>query len=120
MKKQYWWKIGLSILFTWIFFVLFIPKINKPLDMNSDGYLVNLTVKHTTEAILSGNLKEIPNLPMFYGFKNTLFFSETYLTQTVLGIPIFAIFQNNPILSFNVLALLTIILSFFSMYLLCY
>lgn len=80
-----------------------------------DTYLLVLTLKHYYTNLISGNLSQLPNLPIFWGYTNTLFYTETLFIQSLLSIP-FALFFSNPFTIYNLTTLLLLLLSFCSMF----
>jgi hypothetical protein len=110
---------ALASIFISLFFLnSIVLNIDKPFSSNyHDQYQVNFILKNNMDKILAGDFSEIPNLPIFYGFKNSLFFSNHFLPQSILALPIYLLTNKNIILTFNIYLLLTIMASFFSMYL---
>lgn len=105
---------------TLIFNYSLVLNSNKPLDPgHADAFFTISILKHYFDTAKSGNWSNLPDMPMFYGFKNTLFYSDNHFIQAVIAAPIY-LFSRNIILTFNTLALLTLFLSYLSMYLLSF
>lgn len=110
--------IIIGIIIVCIFFWSFIFHLNKPLSLKyGDELQVDFILKNNMDTILSGKLSDLPNLPMFYGFNNSLFYSNHFILQSISAIPIYLLTDRNIFLTFNLYVLITAFASFFSMYL---
>lgn len=115
-KKQITLGLLIGFIITLIFVYSLVLNINKPFSLDyTDNLQINFILKHNMDSILSLNLSELPNLPIFYGFKNTLFYSNHFLLQSILALPIYLL-TKNIVLTTNLFDLLTLFLSFSSMY----
>lgn len=107
-----------SILLVFIFLYSPIFNLDKPIEFaRGDTFHVIFTLKHYLNIFFSGQFNEILTVPMFYGFKNSLLFSELFIFPAAIALPIYFIFKNI-ILTFNLISILTMIFSFLSMFLL--
>ncbi len=103
-----------------IFLNSLIFNLNKPLALShGDVFLVNFILNHYMTIFSTGDFSHLANLEMFFGFSNSLFFTDHHLIQALLVLPIFAL-TRNIILSSNILFALTLPLSFLSMFLLAF
>ncbi len=122
MRINFFWQgLLVSCLFAGVFLHSIIFNLNQPIALSyvGDTFHVTLTLKHYYATLLSGHFNQILDVPMFYGFSNSLLFSELFLTQAILGLPIYLI-SSNILITFNLLAVITMIWSFFSMFLLAH
>lgn len=109
-----------AIILTFIFSHDLIFNVTKPLSFEQiDYFYILVVIKNTLNSILSANLERILTLPIFYGVQGSLAFSDSYFMQSILAFPIFLI-SRNIILSYNLLAILTLFVSFLSMYILSF
>lgn len=95
--------------------VNFLNLKNHPSRFHGDTYQENFVLNHWLRVFTSGNISDFSNLKMFYGFENSLFFSDQHFIQAVLTLPAYLI-TRNLILSANVTHNFTLILSFISMF----
>jgi len=96
MKKYYFW-IGISFLILLSTYILrnFILKINQPIGFAyEDPSLVYFILHHYMDSIFNGNLNNLFTLPMFYGFKYSLFFTDHHLIFAFFILPLFFITHN--------------------------
>lgn len=117
-----WYLLGIfsGIFFTAVFLYSLILNITKPVGfIYIDAHHVNFILKHNIEVFSSGNWKELTTLPMFYGIKNSLFFTDHYLFPSLVALPLYLLFKDI-ILVANLLTVGTIFASFFSMYALAF
>jgi hypothetical protein len=115
-------KLGfiLGFILTLTFLYSLILNISKPLSLiHGDAFLVNFILNHYMKVFSSGNFSQLTTLPMFYGFKNSLFYTDHHFLPALMALP-FYILTGNIITTSNLLIVLTIILSFYSMYILLY
>ena len=106
----------ISLFFTFIFTYSFFFNISTPIEyVHSDTFHVTLTLKHYMDTVFNDNWKNILTMPMFYGFKDSLLYSELFIMEAIMALPIYAVFKDI-IITFNILAILTIYLSFLSMF----
>lgn len=84
-----------GLVLTSIFLYSLLLNFNKPLDPNNtDASLGIFIMKYSLDAIVNLNFKDFTTLPMFYGFKNSLFFTNTMLSQVILSLPAYFITKN--------------------------
>src|SRR3989344_3091040 len=111
-----------------IYFILFITIIsvvfyslitnlsrNLP-DWYDTPYIVWLIIQNT-DKLKALNFIVLFNTNAFYPHHNTLFFSDTYLPQSLMALPV-SFFTTNPILIFNLLFFAMLILNYFCAFLL--
>lgn len=109
-----------AVIITALFLYDFLFHISRPLSPgHGDLFLVYTIVGHWMDVITTGNWQDLPNLSMFYGIKNSLFFSDHHMFQAVLTLPWFLL-TKNLVLSINIVAVEMLFLSYLSMYLLAY
>lgn len=107
--------IFLGIL-TIVFFWSLTLNITKPLGLtHNDAYQTMFVIKHVMDTVKTGTWSNLPNLPMLYGFANSYFFNEPFILHAIAGLPIYLL-TGNIVLTYNVLALLTIFASLLAMY----
>lgn len=103
-----------------IFNYSLVLNITKPLGLvYVDASHVYFILNHLVNTFLSGNPANLFTLPMFGGINNSLLFTDHHIFIGAVILPLFLITQDI-VLSTNLFMLLTIFLSFFSMYLLCF
>lgn len=108
----------ISLLFTLLFLHTFILNLGNPVEfLRGDAWHVSFTLKHYMEILESGRFDQILNMRMFYGFENTLLYSEILFTQALLAVP-FYFLTKNIIFAYNAVCALTVFLNFLSMFLL--
>ncbi len=93
------------------FFLLTLYLFQKLLFLNKARYviafflndpLLNMAIlKHNMDTILSHNLGQLWQLPIFYPYKLTLAFSESLLPQSIFLLPIYSIFHYNIVVIYN-------------------
>ncbi len=108
--------ILISLFFTFIFIYSFFFNIQTPIEsVHSDTFHVTITLKHYMDTVFNNDWGNILQVPMFYGFKDTLLYSELFIMEAMMALPIYAIFKDI-IITYNILAIVTIWFSFFSMF----
>lgn len=112
-----------NILYLFIFVVLFgfvyrdlLLNITTALPDFRDYALIVWIMLQNIGKIISLDFYNFFNTSNFYPHPYALLFSDILLPQSILGLPIFVIFKN-PILSFNLVFILTFVLNYFSSYL---
>jgi len=104
--------------FHWIFIIGWIVFLFKDLllnittnllDWNDPPYLA-WQIYMLRDKILSFNLLDFSTLNTHYPYKLSVFFSDSLFGQSIMAIPFF--FIKNPILLYNLLFLLTIVLNY--------
>jgi hypothetical protein len=117
-KSVFWNGLLISLIFILVYFYSFLPNLDKPIELaRGDSFHIVLTLRHYMDVFTQGRWDDLLTLPMFYGFKDSLLFSELMPLQAILALPIYLL-SHNIIITFNVLVLLTEMLSFLSMFLL--
>src|SRR5688572_16573580 len=106
----------LSLIYFTLFLVIFvftfkslIANISTDLPDWLDYALVNWIITENIQKIQSLNFANFFDTRAFYPHKNTLFFADTFLPQTLLGLP-FSLFTKNIVLVFNIIFIQTFIL----------
>jgi hypothetical protein len=109
-KSNYFW-----IVIIFLFIILFEFK-NLFLNV-SDSFIdwgdtpfIAWQIFITREKFLSLNFSDFFTTNSHYPFKNSLFFTDTFIGQAILGIPLF--FIKNPVLLHNLIFLITIFLNY--------
>lgn len=119
-KKSFLWGLVICVILTVVFTHSILLNLNKPLSLDHwDAFIHTFILKHYHEVIFQGRWDEIYTSGMFYGFKNSQFYSDPFITQAILSLP-FYLFTRNPIITYNLLSVLTLILSAVSMYIFVY
>ncbi len=90
----------------------------EALQDTSDS-LLNLWITNWQAHRLLTSPLQLFDTNIFYPYPNTLAYSEILFPNVLLSVPIFAL-ADNPILTYNLMFLLSFILSAFSLYLLAY
>lgn len=107
----------ISFFIVGIFYNSLLLNIFKPLNpqyIDASGAM--FTMKHVMDTFLSGNFSNLPNLPDFYGFKNSLFYSNNLILQSLLALPIYFL-TRNIFITYNIFVFLSLLFSFFITYL---
>ena len=90
-----WQGLVVSSILSLIFLHNFALNLHQAIEFShGDAFHVSFTLKHFMNAALSGNWSEITTVPMFYGFKDSLFFSEAFIMQAIMALPIFLLTKN--------------------------
>lgn len=117
-SKQFWIGILLGAILTMVFWSSLVTHISQPLGTeHGDAYRDYFYLKHYVTVAKTGNWGKLTTPPFFYGFRDTLFFNDHFLVLGALAVLLQPI-TSNVIASFHVLSLITVFLSFVSMYLL--
>src|SRR5581483_190121 len=115
------------LLVTILFLNNFLLNLNQPMAepfngpftrmglSHGDEAHVALTLKHYAETIFRGNFQDFLNMPIFYGYQDSLLFSEPFFFQAAVAAPIYDL-TGNIILSFHIIAASTIYFSMLSMF----
>jgi hypothetical protein len=119
--SAFWWGIIGCFAITFIFLFDFILKINQlEGPFHIDVFFNSFVIKHYLDVLLTGNWSNIATLPMFYGFSNSLFYSDMVLPQAILALPNYFLTGMNMITTYNLVVLELVLASTISMYLLCF
>jgi hypothetical protein len=106
----------LSLIITTFFLQNLIFNIKQPLGyFYTDAGHGSFILKNNIEKIIHLDFSRILTLPMFYGYRYSLFNGDNFLLQSVMALPIYLI-TGNPVMAFNIFITLTVFISFFSMY----
>lgn len=109
--------LAASIIIVLVFLTNFSLNLGNPIDLSHfDAFHPVFTLNHYYKVLESGNFGQILTVPMFYGFENSLLFSELFLLQAILAFPAFLL-TGNIIFTYNFLVLATMVFSFYTMYL---
>jgi len=99
---NFWWNLG------------------KPLGLeHGDALLVNFILNHYMRVFETGDWQGILTLPMFYGFKDSLLFTDHHFIFALFAWPIYKIW-GSVILATNGVIVGMILASFWAMYLLAW
>jgi hypothetical protein len=110
--------LGIGMLLLGIFFYQFILRISQPLSIfHNDAYLMTYVLKHYISLLKTGDISNWISFPMFYGFKNSVFFAEFFPIHAIIGYPMYVLTKNIFFVS-NALVLSTVYFSYGSMFLL--
>lgn len=108
--------IILCCLIVTLFFSSVLFNLAKPLDLNHwDAFVPIFILKHYMHVASSGNWNEFQTSDMFYGFKNSQFYSDSFITQAFFTAPLYWL-TKNILITFNLVSFLTILFSFVAMY----
>lgn len=121
LKSSFWLGIIAGILLVTLFYISLISNITKPVSYAyaDDTYHYYFIIKQYINVYQSGNWSSLPNLPMFYGTPNSLFFLDHHLLQGTLAIPIYLL-THDIIITANIIMVATLYASFLSMYILAW
>lgn len=119
MKNRTFW---LGFVFTFIISLVFfqdsLRNIAKPLSLlHGDAFLVNFIFKHYMDVFLSGQWGNLTTLPMLYGFKDSLFFTDHHAIHAALAFPLYLISKDIFVTS-NLYIFFTMATSMLAMYVL--
>lgn len=116
--STFWQGIIVSFVLTSIFLYSLIFNITSPPDLShGDTFHVILTLKHYMDIVLQNRWADILQMPIFYGFPDSLLYSELFIFHGLVALPIYLVFRDI-IITYNLLAILTIAASVFSMFIL--
>lgn len=114
--STFWQGILVSLGLTFIFLYSTIFNIANPPDLyHGDTFHVTLTLKHYMDTVFNWDWKNVLEMPIFYGFPHSLLYSELFIFQAIGALPIYFVFRNI-IITYNILSILTIASSVFSMF----
>ena len=83
--------------------------------VHGDSFLVYFILKHWMQVLSADQWVQMANLPMFFGFDGSLFFTDHHLLQALAAYPFFLL-SKDILLSTHIVVILTILFSFVSMY----
>lgn len=116
-KNAYFFGLGASLLITTLVTGSLIINAGSPLSVTrGDAFLVNFILKHWLRVITSGDWGSLTTLPMLFGFKDSLFFTDHHFIQAIMALPLYLL-TKNVIITSNLLIVFTMFFSSFSMYL---
>lgn len=104
------------ILIIFIEFRNLIFNLNKAFIDWGDTPFIAWQITITRDKILKLDFKNIETTNSHYPYKGSLFFTDSFIGQSIMSAPLF--FIKNPILLYNVLFLITVLLNYYSSYLL--
>lgn len=114
MKRHVFFLFLFLILFYLVFKHLILNISTNLIDWRDYSYIawvINQNITH----LRNFDFQNLFNLNAFYPYTNTLFLSDTLLTQAIIGLPI-SYFTNNPVTIFNYIFLTTFILNYLAAY----
>lgn len=76
-------------------------------------WVINQNINH----LRTLDFQNLFNTSAFYPYTNTIFLSDTLITQAIIGLP-FSYFTKNPVLIFNLVFISTFLLNFFTSFIL--
>jgi len=110
--------LSITVIVVLFFYWSLLFNLGKPLGLlHGDSFLVNFIFKHYFYVFQTGRWLELPTLPMFYGFENSLFYSDHHLIHAALAYPWFLL-TGSVVAATNSYVLFTIVTSGVAMYLL--
>lgn len=115
MRKSLVYFCLFVLLFVFVFRSLIFNIHTNLIDWR-DYVLVTWLINRNIDRIVSLNFSGFSNLNIFYPNTNTLFFSETLLSQSILGLPA-RLLSSNPVVVFNFVFITTFLLNYLSLYL---
>ncbi len=118
MKKAILVGVLSSVLAILIFLNSSLPNLNRPLANDPDLFFSYFIQDNNLEKITHFQFTELFNTRMLYPHQNTLAFSGTMFTSTLLALPFYLF--GNFFVAVNLAILLTCFLTFISMYFLSY
>lgn len=108
-SRSFWGGLFIGGAIVLLFQYSLLLNITKPLGpLHGDAYLVNFLLNHWMRG--AG-----VDLAMFYGFSNSLFFTDHHLVQAIGALPLYLL-TRDIITTSNLVAVATIVVSFVSMY----
>lgn len=111
-----WQGVIISFVVTLVFLYSVVLNLGTPIELaRIDTFHVVFTLKHYMNTVFSNNFNQILTVPMFYGFNNSLLFSELLIFEALAILPVY-LFSRDIVLSFNILVFLTMFFSVFSMF----
>jgi hypothetical protein len=120
MKYSRWIGVCMCLVITLVFCYSILGNLTKPLGLtHNDVYQNMFIIKHVMDVIQSGHWSTLPKLPMFYGFSHSYFYNEPFILHAIAGLPIY-IATGNIILTYNLLAVGTMLASLIAVYALAY
>lgn len=119
----------ISFILTAIFLTNFLFNLSSPMYIPT-GNFPRLGLSHTDEAhvlitlrhymdVFGGNFNNLLDVNIFYGFKDSLLYSEPFFLQAIFVAP-FYFLTGNIITSFHIVAYLTIVFSLYACFLYVY
>lgn len=91
-------------------------NINKAFVDWGDTPFIAWQITITRDKLLNLDFKNIDTTNSHYPYKGSLFFTDSFIGQSIMALPLF--FIKNPVLLHNIIFLLTIIINYYSSYLL--
>lgn len=109
--------LGLFILLFGFAFRSLIFNISTNLIDWRDYAFVTWVINQNITHLRALDLQNLFNLSAFYPYTNTIFLSDTFISQSIISLP-FSFFTKNPVLIFNAVFFITFLLNYLSAYLL--
>jgi len=116
MKKHLGYFLIFALVFAFVFRSLLTNITTNLIDWRDYAY-VSWVINENINHLRTLDFQNLFNLNAFYPYTNTLFLSDTLITQSLIGIP-FSFFTKNPILIFNLTFVTTFFLNYISVYIL--
>ncbi len=104
---------ALAIVMTWPFARHMRTYIDDPVDPSLVAWILHWNF----HVMAHGLWTQYFNPPIFYPYQQTLLFSETFLTQSIIGLPFYAV-TKDLLITYNALVLSSFIFSAYSAFLL--
>lgn len=111
-KRDFGFFLLFLVLFTFVFRSLLL-HFSTDLPDWRDYALFNWVIHQNIGHILSFQFTNFFSTNAFYPHPYSLFFTDTVLPQSIIGLP-FSLLTNNPIITFNAIFVITFILNYFS------
>lgn len=109
-NRAFWIGLMCGICIAIVFQYSLIFHLSRPLGLlHGDAHLVNFILAHWMEQPFT------TTLPMFYGFSDSLFFTDHHFVQAVFAFP-FYLLTRDIITTSNLVIVSTLVLSYVSMY----
>jgi len=116
MKKHLGYFLIFALIFAFVFMSLVINISTNLIDWRDYAYvtwIINQNINH----LRALNFQNLFNTNAFFPYTNTVFLSDTLITQSIIGLP-FSFLTKNPVLIFNLVFFTTFLLNYLSSYLL--
>lgn len=120
MVRSFWLGLTIGVILVLGFQYSLLFHLSTPVSLlHGDSYLVYFILKHWMNVLFHGAWRTLTTLPMFWGFPNSIFFTDMHISQAIMAAPIF-FFTRNIVASSHIVILLTLTASFVSMYFLAW
>lgn len=115
MKKSHFYFLIFILLFSFVFRPLLLNIKDRLLDWGDYPFVV-WQINQSIEKIKNLNFTNFFETNAFYPNKLTLLFSDIFLPQAIMAVPL-SFFSDNPILVFNIVFIITFLLNYLSSFL---